>query len=332
MRHIFAYDPSNESSNFIIPGLQHKYRETVLLFVSEDCHSVCAWCFRKRMFKGQALDHDTVVDPAQALEYLRHHKEVRNVLLSGGDALLADPALLKELSDGIVKLPHIHSIRFGTRALVHVPDKYADALPLIKSKRVYVPVHIVRAEEVRAGLAEVTKRFATYQFLVQTPLLRGINDSPETLAHLFHRCAAAGLQPYYVFQCRPATGNERFALPLDEGYRIFAGAQAVCTGVVKTARYAMSNRTGKWEIVGRDGDQMVVRCHQGVNPAMVGTLRRAPGRAVWWDLADDDPLLKAPGLGHRRSAGAALLRPPRQITPGNGNRLGGGGFRDGFLK
>ncbi|MEA3297617.1 MAG: KamA family radical SAM protein, partial [candidate division Zixibacteria bacterium] len=101
MSESFVYDPSNERQHYALAGLQHKYRETVLLFVSRDCHSTCKWCFRKRLFDGQDLEDDQIVDPIAALDYLRTHKEVRSVLLSGGDAALADPDLLRELFEGI---------------------------------------------------------------------------------------------------------------------------------------------------------------------------------------------------------------------------------------
>ncbi len=292
MPNVFAYDPSNERSNFAIPGLQHKYRETVLLFVAQDCHSICDWCFRKRIFEGESLSYDTVVNADDALDYIREHTEVRSVLMTGGDALLARPDLLKTLCDGIAEMDHIHNIRFGTRALVHDPDHYAEVLPRYGAKKTYVVLHIVRPREVRPALKKVIERFPGYSFLVQTPLLRGINDDSEVLAELWYECARAGLQPYYVFQNRPTIGNEKYGLTFREGHDVFSGAQALCTGVVKTPRYVMSNKSGKWEIVGMDSaDEVILRCHQGVNPLMVGTLRSAVADEVWWDLPEDDRYL-----------------------------------------
>ncbi len=292
MGEMFVYDPSSEEKNFRIPGLQHKYRETVLLFVAEDCHSVCDWCFRKRLFEGEALEYDVVVDRKQTLAYLREHPEVRSVLMSGGDALLADPELMSGLLKGISRIKHIHDIRIGTRALVHDPRRYARVLPRFDAKRVYIVLHVVRPEEIRPSLADVVKAFPNYTFLIQTPLLRNINDDPNVLADLWYAAAQAGIQPYYVFQCRPARGNERYALSLREGHEVFSGAQSLCTGVVKPCRYVMSTGSGKWEIIGVEYEDVLLRCHQGVSPLMVGMIRRADPDDVWWDLEEGDPLLK----------------------------------------
>jgi KamA family protein len=292
MSDLFVYDPSNEKKNFRIPGLQHKYRETVLLFVAEDCHSICDWCFRKRLFEGEALEDDVVVDPKEALRYLREHKEVHSILMSGGDSLLAEPELIDHLISGMARMRHIHDLRFGTRALVHNPKRYARSIPRYEAKKVYIVLHIVRPEEIRPSLVKVIKEFPEYTFYVQTPLLRDINDDPRTLAEIWYGCAEAGMQPYYVFQCRPTRGNRRYALSLREGHDIFSAAQARCTGVVKPGRYVMSTGSGKWEIIGQEYDDMILRCHQGINPLMVGMIRRADPDQVWWDLPDGDPFLK----------------------------------------
>jgi len=310
----FAHDPSNERNYFVIPGLQHKYRETVLLFIAEQCHSICDWCFRKRLFDGQALEEDRVVDPKAALAYLSSHPEVRSVLLSGGDALLAEPRLLQELLEGIGRIDHIHNVRLGTRALVVKPDQYVSALPRTFPKTLLVPLHIVQPSELTAGLCRVIRSQPRFIFLSQTPLLRGINDNPQVLADLWHRSITAGIQPYYVFQCRPACGNERYTVSLGRGHRLFAGAQRQCTGVVKPARYVMSTSSGKWEIVGEDASGIVLRCHQGVRPEMVGAIRHAPRQAVWWDLRPDDPLLSPRPDGRHPRPGDI---PPVSPQPGD---------------
>ena len=294
----YKYDPSDEKKNFRIPGLQHKYRETVLLFVAEECHSICDWCFRKRLFEGEALEHDVVVNRKQTLAYLQEHPEVHSVLMSGGDALLAEPELMSGLLKGISRIKHIHDIRIGTRALVHDPRRYGKAIPHFDSKRVYIVAHVVRPEEISRELVEVVKEFPNYTFLIQTPLLKNINDDPNILADLWYAATEAGIQPYYVFQCRPTRGNERYALSLREGHEVFSGAQALCTGVVKPCRYVMSTGSGKWEIIGVDYDEILLRCHQGVNPLMVGMIRRADPDDVWWDLPKGDPFLQ--DLSHHR--------------------------------
>ncbi len=290
MSELYKYDPSNEAKNFRIPGLQHKYRETVLLFVAENCHSICDWCFRKRLFEGESLENDVVVDPQQALKYLQNETEVRSVLMSGGDALLAESDLLDKLLNGMGTIEHLHDVRIGSRAIVHDPARYGKKIPAYYAKKLYIVAHIVRPEEISHNLADVVKSFPHYTFYIQTPLLKGVNDDPNLLSEIWYKASEAGMQPYYVFQCRPTHGNQRYSLSLREGHEVFSGAQSLSTGVVKPCRYVMSTGSGKWEILGIDQGDIVLRCHQGVNPLMVGSLRRTDPDDVWWDLPDSDPI------------------------------------------
>ncbi|HOP06687.1 MAG TPA: hypothetical protein PLF13_05270 [candidate division Zixibacteria bacterium] len=303
---IYQHDPSGEKRNFVTPGVQHKYRETALVYVSRNCHTVCDWCFRKRLFKGQSLPSDRIAQIGPALDYFKRHREIHSVLLSGGDALLADRDYLQELIRGLEALDHIHSIRIGTRALVHDPDQYAARIPTGLTKRIFLVLHIVRPEEIRPGLRKVVDEFNRYGFLIQTPLLAGINDDAETLAELWYAGTGARLQPYYVFQCRPAIGNERFMMSFRDGHEVFAGAQSRCTGVVKTPRWVMSNSTGKWEIVMVEDDDVLFRCHQCIDPDLVGEVRRGNADDCWWDLPAEDSVRRylPTILAQRHASGA----------------------------
>lgn len=194
-----TYDVSNEKRNFVGPGMQHKYRETLLLYVAKDCRDICEWCFRKRIFEGKSIDNEVVVNPKDAISYLKSHPEIQSVLMTGGDAMKADTNLLLELTTGISEIDTVHNIRFATRALVLDPEKYGPKLPRVETKKTFVVVQIVRPEEVTKGLHDIVKRFPEYSFFVQTPLMRGINDDPDLLLELWHRCADNGLRPYYLF-------------------------------------------------------------------------------------------------------------------------------------
>lgn len=282
-----SYDVSNEARNFVNPGMQHKYRETVLLYVAKDCNDICDWCFRKRIFEGNSIDNEVVVDPKVAISYLKSHPEVQSVLMTGGDAMKADSNLLLELSSGISEIDTVHNIRFATRALVLNPEKYGPKLPRIENKKTYVVVQIVKPEEITEDLRKITKKFPEYTFLVQTPFMRGINNDPDTLFELWRKCSDFGLIPYYVFQNRPVKGNEKYSLSFEEGHRIFSLAQSRSTGVLKTPRYVMSYATGKWEIVGIDGKDAILRCHQGIDHNMVGSIARQSKENVWWDKRID---------------------------------------------
>ena len=84
----------------------------------------------------------------------------------------------------------------------------------------------------------------------QTPLIRGVNDDPQVLADLLKNLSFIGAIPYYIFQCRPASGNKTYTVPIEAGYEIVAQAKSLVSGLAKRARYTMSHATGKIEILG----------------------------------------------------------------------------------
>ncbi len=110
----------------------------------------------------------------------------------------------------------------------------------------------------------------------QTPLLKGINGTPEVLAELLNRLSYAGAAPYYVFQVRPTLGNSPFALPLEEAYHVFERAKMKCSGIAKRARLVMSHATGKIEVVGIDAEHVYFRYHRAAaDPAQKSRFQRA---------------------------------------------------------
>ena len=119
----------------------------------------------------------------------------------------------------------------------------------------------------------------------QTPLIRGINDDPVVLSRLLGRLSFIGVNPYYVFQCRPTTGNRPFAVPVEESYRIFERARATCSGLSKQARFVMSHATGKIEVVGMTGEHIFFKYNQAADPNDLGRFMvyRGNPEAYWFD-------------------------------------------------
>jgi L-lysine 2,3-aminomutase len=119
----------------------------------------------------------------------------------------------------------------------------------------------------------------------QTPLLRGINDDKEILKELFNKLAAIGVPPYYLFQCRPTSGNHPFSVPIEEGYRIFEQAKAELSGLAKRSRFIMSHATGKLEIVGLTDSDVIFKYHNAAheeNDSRILVFKRNP-EATWLD-------------------------------------------------
>ncbi len=286
-------DPSSESSFTVAPGLQHKYRETALLLVSDACGGQCRFCFRKRIFIGER--RESVRDLPHALEYIRRHTEITNVLLTGGDPLMLDTDRLESIVRRIREIEHVHIIRIGSKLPAYDPGRILDDPRLLEmferhstaEKRIYVMSHFNHPRELSDAALEALALLQKSGAIVtnQTPLLRGINDDPDVLAALFKRLSFIGVPPYYVFQCRPAVGNRIFCVPLEEGYTIFERARMSCSGLAKRARFVMSHASGKIEVVGVTGGYTFMKYHQAADPDNLGRFMvfRANPAAYWFD-------------------------------------------------
>ena len=251
-------DASNEEKYTKVKGLEHKYTSTALLLVNEVCAAYCRFCFRKRLFMNE--NDEVTKDISAGLEYIREHPEVTNVLLTGGDPMIMSTSKLEPIIKQIREIDHVKIIRIGTKIPAFNPHKIVNDPSLhemIKNystdeKKIYIMAHFNHPKELTEvavkGLNMLMQSGAT--LVNQTPLIKGVNDDPDVLAELFNRLSFIGVPPYYVFLCRPTLGNEPFALPLEDGYKIFEKARKKCSGLAKRARLVMSHETGKVEMVG----------------------------------------------------------------------------------
>ena len=286
-------DPSSEHRYTRAPGLQHKYRETALLLVSDVCGGLCRYCFRKRLFIGDA--REVKKDISEGLLYIRDHPEITNALLTGGDPLLLETGRLEDIIGRIREIDHIEIIRIGTKVPAYDPYRIVDDPALLDTirrystdeKRIYIMAQFNHPRELTdvACRAVALLQEAGAVVMNQTPLIRGINDDPEVLAALFDKLSFIGANPYYVFQCRPATGNRTFAVPVEESYRIFEQARTRCSGLAKRARFVISHATGKIEVVGRTDGFTFFKYNQAADPEDLGRFMvyKSNPEAYWFD-------------------------------------------------
>ena len=288
------YDTSGEKENTKLPGLQHKYKNTVLLLSANVCSMYCRHCFRKRMV---GLTNDEVMSRFdEAYEYIGAHPEVNNVLISGGDSLILPTQVIAHLLEKLTRLPHLDYIRFGTRMVLAYPDRILKDDELLevfqayskKDRRIYLSTQFNHPNEITEQSTEAVSRFIESGVIVnnQTVLLKGVNDTPETLANLQKNLVRIGVNPYYVFQCRPVKRvKNHFQVPLAEGYRIVDEARGMLDGVSKRFRYAMSHEKGKIEILGTIGDEMFFKHQQAKDPENASRFfkRKLDESAGWLD-------------------------------------------------
>lgn len=286
-------DASDEAYFTAIPGLEHKYKDTALLLCNDVCGAFCRYCFRKRLFMPE--NTETVKDVTKALEYIQQHEEINNVILSGGDPLIMSTHKLEKVISPLMTIPHIKIVRIGTKMLAFNPYRVLDDpdLPdLLKNyndagaKKIYVMTHFTHPRELTAesvAAVNILQR-AGCTLLNQTPILRGINDTPEIIADLCNQLVAIGISPYYLIICRPTLGNKPYVLPIEEAYRIFIRSKCHLSGLARTARLIMSPKVGKLEIIGLYSDQILFRYHRAAKKANEGNLfafTRNPG-AYWF--------------------------------------------------
>lgn len=290
-------DPSTERNFTKLPGLQHKYRETALLLCSDECAGLCRFCFRKRLFIKEKKD--TVRDFEEAIRYIREHDEISNVLITGGDSLCLSTKKLDKIISGLRDIEHVGIIRLGTKIPAYNPYRIIDdpGLPLLierystPEKRIYVMCqfnHPRELTETAIGALEILNNAGAI-LMNQTPIIKGVNDDPDTLSELFRRLAVAGVRPYYVFQCRPTAGNRIYTLPVEKGFRIFEKAKKQCCGLEKTAKYMISHRTGKIEITGLTKDSIYFKYAQAAECKNIGRFMafKRNREAVWFDDYED---------------------------------------------
>jgi len=263
-------DPSNEKAYCIMPGLEHKYPSTVLLLVSNVCDGICRYCFRKRVFINPQSEY--LRDLPAAIQYIKQHTEITNVLLTGGDPLALTTSKLENIISQLRDIEHVSIIRIGTKIPAFNPSRIVEDPSLTEiinkysteQKRIYIMTHFIHPRELTdlAVNAVGTLQKAGAVITNQMPLIRGINDKHEIMAELLSKLSFIGVVPYYIFQCRPALGNKAYTVPIEHGYEIVEQAKALVSGLAKRVRFVMSHSTGKIEIVGKTENFIYFKYHR----------------------------------------------------------------------
>ncbi|MDG6221916.1 MAG: KamA family radical SAM protein [Candidatus Bathyarchaeota archaeon] len=280
-----SYDTSGEAENTKLQGLQHKYSETALILATKRCATYCRYCFRKRLV-GRRENNEIISDFKDAVEYVKNHKEINNVLISGGDPLVLPNKIIKSFLKMLSKVSHLDFVRFGSRTLVTFPSRFQDdeLLEILAEysspeRRLYVVTQFNHPRETTKQSTEAVDKLLKAGVVVnnQTVLLRGINDNPQTLAELQNRLVRTGVNPYYVFQCRPVKRvKHHFQVPLCKGVKIVEEAKKQCNGHSKRFKYIMSHRTGKIEILGIFGNEMYFKYHEAKERKKLGKIFNRP--------------------------------------------------------
>lgn len=289
-----SYDTSDESKHTKLSGLQHKYGQTALVLSTNRCASYCRFCFRKRLV---GLDSKEIISNfSNAADYINAHPEINNVLISGGDPLMLPTSVIEQFLELLAPIPHLDFIRFGTKVPVYYPNRFLQDDTLISllddythnKIRIYFVTQVDHPREITDGLKEIVKILLEAGIIInnQTVLLRGINDDPDVLAELMKNLVSIGINPYYLFQCRPVKRvKKHFQIPLSVAYPIVEKAKAQLDGHSKRFKFVMSHKKGKIEILGIKDNEMYFKFHQAKDERNAGRFfsRKLNPAATWLD-------------------------------------------------
>lgn len=275
-----------------LKGIQHKYPETVLFFPSQGqtCHAYCTFCFRWPQFSGMSGLKFAMKESDLLLKYLKLHRQVSDVLFTGGDPMTMSASVLSAYIEPLLApgFEHIRTIRIGTKSLAYWPYRYTtdpDSEQIIElfkkivaaGKNLSIQAHFnhpveLSTEAVQQAIKAI--RATGAQIRTQSPLLKHINDKPELWSAMWRKQVDLGCIPYYMFVARDTGSKAYFELPLEKCWQIFRRAYRQVSGLCRTVRGpSMSDHPGKIQILGVQevkGEKVfVLRFIQGRNPAWV---------------------------------------------------------------
>jgi lysine 2,3-aminomutase len=286
-----SYDTSGEAENTKMSGLQYKYRETALILATNKCAMYCRHCFRKRLVGLQTSE--IIKRFEDAADYIKQHRQINNVLISGGDPLVLKNRVIEKILSIISGIPQIKFIRFGSRAPVTFPSRFEDCqlLEILSrysrsDRRIYIVTQFNHPREITLNSIEAVDNLIKSGIILnnQTVLLKGVNDNSLILANLLDKLVSIGVNPYYVFQCRPVKRvKHNFQLPLLRAIKIVENTKKICNGHSKRFKYILSHKTGKIEILGEFNGEIYFKYHQAKNRKNLGKIFKKPiNEKVGW--------------------------------------------------
>lgn len=272
-------DIMGEHEDYKVKGLQHRYPETVLLLINNFCASYCRFCFRKRIFNPMNIEDERIKDIQPAIEYIRQHNEITNVLFSGGDPLVSSAKKLGSILDLLAEIKHLKYVRIGTKVPAFLPQRIYEDNELLdilgifnKKKPLYIMTHFDHANEISKETAKSITVLLDREIksLGHVVLLKDINDNVEAMTELLNKMIQFKISPYYIFHAMPVTGTEHFQLTIKHGIDVIKTASKKLDGLNKHFRYIIPHYIGKTEALSYDSNYFYFRQQQARKTENVG--------------------------------------------------------------
>ena len=226
-------DSLNEDADSPVPNITHRYPDRALFLVSPVCASYCRFCTRRR----KVADPEKI--PMAQLEsgfrYLEEHKEIRDVIMSGGDPLMLSDRRIEDILKRLRSIKHIEVVRIGSRVPCHLPERITPELCAILKRYhpLYINTHFNHPDELTPAAVEALGRLADVGIPLgcQTVLLKGVNDDPEVMKLLMQRLLIARVRPYYIYMCDQVAGAEHFRTTIEKGLEIVKAIRGWTSGL-----------------------------------------------------------------------------------------------------
>jgi len=227
-------DPLHEDVDSPVPGLTHRYPDRVLLLITDQCSMYCRHCTRRR-FAGVTDKSMPMNQIDKAVKYIKNNEKIRDVLLSGGDALLVSDDKLEKIIKKLRAIEHVEIIRIGTRTPVVMPQRITDGLVemLKKYHPIYLNLQFNHPKEITETVQKAIEKlnYAGIPVGNQSVLLKGINDQPSIMKKLVQQLLYIRIKPYYLYQCDLSKGIEHFRTSVSKGIEIIESLRQHTTGM-----------------------------------------------------------------------------------------------------
>lgn len=264
-------DPLSEEHTSPVEGIVHRYPDRVLFLTTGFCSVYCRYCTRSHMVDGHSKIMRQHWD--SAIQYIKEHKEIRDVIISGGDPLTLSDAEIDYLLSQLSTIEHLDMVRIGTKVPMVLPMRITENLLNIfrKYKPLYLSVHATHPDEITPESAKAINAIADAGVVMgsQTVLLKGVNDNIEVMSSLMHKLLKVRIKPYYLFQCDPIIGSKHFRTSVNKGKEIIHGLRGFTSGYA-IPQYVIDtpNGGGKVPILpnyykGRDKDNLYLYNYEG---------------------------------------------------------------------